>query len=79
MMNIFKKEVQYNSRNYDVSKPEDAKEFEFILDTLTTFDFITKTVVVEAIGTTKKNIHVNLLSNQTMETWLIRMGFEEAV
>ena len=79
MFEKFKKTHQYNSRNYDVSLVADAREFEFILDVLKTFDFVVMpAMTVEAIGTTKKNIHVELKTNKTLETWLIRMGFTEA-
>ena len=79
MFEKFKRTHQYNSRNYDVSLVADAREFEFIIDVLKTFDFVVIPVMtVESVNTTKKNIHVELKINRTLETWLIRMGFEEA-
>jgi len=74
---MFKKIHQYNSRTYDVSLAKDAREYEFILDTLATFDFAIEKSMVISNGTNKKNIHVDL-NDKTLETWLIRMGFTEA-
>ena len=79
MFERVKKTHQYNSRIYDVALVQDAKEFEFILDVLKTFDFVEVPVMtVSSVGTTRKNIHVDLKTNRTLETWLIRMGFIEA-
>jgi len=78
MMNLFKKVRQYNSRSFDLSKVEDVEEFGYILRTLKTFDFTGIEVLKLYSTTAKANIHIDVPSNMTLETWLVRMGFEEA-
>ncbi len=74
----FKKVRTYNSRSFDLTKPEDIDEFGYILRTLKTFDFTGIEFLTVYSVTAKANIHVDIKSNLTLETWLVRMGFEEA-
>ena len=78
MKSLFKKVRQYNSRNFDLTDSMDIEEFGYILRTIKSFDFVGVEITTLYTATAKANIHVDLPSNTTLETWLIRMGFEEA-
>lgn len=77
-MNWFKKIRMYNSRSFDLTKPEELDEFGYILRTLKTFDFTGVKFLTAYSIEAKATIHVDVKSNMTLETWLVRMGFEEA-
>ena len=75
----FRKVRVYNSRNFNLDNFADHMEYEWILHTLRSFDFALKKIVtVTTEDNSKGNIHVELKSNMTLETWLVKHGFEEA-
>lgn len=79
MRRLFKRTKVYNSRSFDLNMVKDADEFRTILSTLVTFDFAgVEFKQLYCPESNKANFHVELPSNKTLETWLIRVGFEEA-
>ena len=78
MMNWFKKVREYNSRSFDLTRDDDIQEFGYILRTLRSFDFTGIEFLTIYSPKAKATIHVSIKSNMTLETWLVRMGFEEA-
>ena len=78
-MKIFSRRTrQFNSNSYDLDLVKDNDEFNFLLNTLGSFQ---DTEIIKELASVKAghkvNIHVET-NNKTLIKWLLKFGFEEA-
>lgn len=68
----------FNSRTYDVDLVRDADEFEFLMNTVGSFQPDVADIKEFATVRTKNKVNIHVVtSDKTLIKWLIKFGFKE--